>query len=99
MAVRRNTDWMIIRMKDLRGIAKKDKMHYLQCPDCGEWFDMGDMAAVVAHQHWVEEKPQKINCSHVRRVGNESEFYLQAKRQMLTLQWIGGGNSDPHQRA
>ena len=61
-----------------------DSEHHYQCPECGEWFDLRDLAAVFAHEHWMEVKPI-VSFSHVKLLGKEEEVYVKVRNKMLTL--------------
>jgi hypothetical protein len=37
--------------RDVNGIAGTEADHHMQCPACGQWFDMRDLAQVMAHIH------------------------------------------------
>jgi hypothetical protein len=39
---------------DADGIAQTEADHFMKCPDCGQWFDMRDLAQVLAHVHGAE---------------------------------------------
>ncbi|HEY0041741.1 MAG TPA: hypothetical protein VGB71_13810 [Flavisolibacter sp.] len=58
--------------------------HYMQCPDCDEWFDMRDLEAVFNHEHWIHEKIG-VRFSHVKKLGRENEVYIKAGNKMITL--------------
>jgi len=36
---------------DADGIAQTEADHHMNCPGCGEWFDMRDLGQVLAHVH------------------------------------------------
>jgi hypothetical protein len=36
---------------DADGIAQTEADHHMKCPDCGQWFDMRDLAQVADHIH------------------------------------------------
>ena len=36
---------------DADGLAKSDADHFMECPGCGEWFDMRDLGQVFQHIH------------------------------------------------
>jgi hypothetical protein len=39
---------------DVDGVAETEADHFMKCPGCGEWFDMGDLGQVMAHIHDAE---------------------------------------------
>ena len=36
---------------DPDGIAEREADHLMQCPGCGQWFDMRDLSEVIEHVH------------------------------------------------
>jgi hypothetical protein len=40
-----------MRGHDPDGIAQTEADHFMQCPGCGQWFDMRDLELVLAHVH------------------------------------------------
>jgi hypothetical protein len=46
------------------GVAETEADHFMNCPGCGEWFDMRDLSAVLDHEgplplpHPAEDQPQ-----------------------------------------
>lgn len=36
---------------DADGIAQSEADHFIKCPECGEWFDMRDLAQLLWHAH------------------------------------------------
>jgi hypothetical protein len=40
-----------MRGHDPDGIAQTEADHFMQCPGCGQWFDMRDLELVRAHVH------------------------------------------------
>ena len=73
-----------------RGEIEENCEHHLQCPDCGGWFDMRDLAAVFAHQHWLETKPPDVHCSHVQQAGKPEAFFVKKGGTILTLRYKNG---------
>jgi hypothetical protein len=39
---------------DADGVAQTDADHLVACSECGEWFDMRDLAKMFAHLHGAE---------------------------------------------
>ena len=39
---------------DADGIAQTEADHFMQCPGCGEWFDMRDLGQMIQHVHDAE---------------------------------------------
>ena len=37
--------------KDADGIAETEADHLMQCPGCGQWFDMRNLSEVIEHVH------------------------------------------------
>jgi CRISPR/Cas system type I-B associated protein Csh2 (Cas7 group RAMP superfamily) len=37
--------------RDVNGIARTEADHHMKRPGCGQWFDMRDLAQVMAHIH------------------------------------------------
>jgi hypothetical protein len=35
--------------KDADGIAETEADHLMQCPGCGQWFDMRNLSEVIEH--------------------------------------------------
>jgi len=35
-------------------IARSEADHFMKCPGCGEWFDMRELAQVMAYVHDAE---------------------------------------------
>ena len=48
------TDTPNYRGTDPDGIAETEADHFMNCPGCGEWFDMRDLGQVLAHVHDAE---------------------------------------------
>jgi CRISPR/Cas system type I-B associated protein Csh2 (Cas7 group RAMP superfamily) len=44
----------IMKGRDADGIAQTEADHHMQCPGCGQWFDMRDLGQVLAHVHDAE---------------------------------------------
>jgi hypothetical protein len=48
--------------KSLGWTPKSEADHFMQCPDCGGWFDMRDLGQVFEHvgplPHPAQDKPQ-----------------------------------------
>jgi hypothetical protein len=36
------------------GVAETEADHFMNCPGCGEWFDIRDLDQVLAHVHDAE---------------------------------------------
>ena len=66
------------------GLEKKEREHFMKCPDCGHWFDMRDLAEVISHEHWMPQKPE-ISFSHVKMVGKENEVYIKFGNRLVTM--------------
>jgi hypothetical protein len=45
---------MIARGAGVDGHATTEADHFMKCPGCGEWFDMHDLAQMLAHVHDAE---------------------------------------------
>jgi hypothetical protein len=41
----------IMTGKDADGIAETEADHFMQCPGCGQRFDMRDLGEVIEHVH------------------------------------------------
>ena len=39
---------------DADGCAETEADHHMQCPGCGQWFDMRDLGLVMEHVHDAE---------------------------------------------
>jgi hypothetical protein len=39
---------------DADGVARSEADHFMQCPGCGQWFDMRDLGQVLEHVHDAE---------------------------------------------
>ena len=37
--------------KDADGIAETEADHFMECPGCGQWFDMRNLSEVIEHVH------------------------------------------------
>jgi uncharacterized C2H2 Zn-finger protein len=37
-------------------VAQTEADHFMECPGCGEWFDMRDLVQVLDHAHGAEIK-------------------------------------------
>ncbi len=80
--------------KSFSGVGN-EQAHYTQCPDCEEWFDMQDLRQVFSHQHWLAEKPKRIESSHVTQRGKSKEFYIKSDSRIITLRLLNGGSHPP----
>jgi phage terminase large subunit GpA-like protein len=58
-------------------IPNDDKKHYLHCPECGEYFDMRNLASVLEHQHFSMPLPN-IHYAHARQVLVPRQFPRQS---------------------
>jgi len=60
------TDTPNYRGTDPDGIAETEADHFMNCPGCGEWFDMRDPDQMLAHVHDAEieisEGPEPRAC-------------------------------------
>jgi hypothetical protein len=56
----------------------------MKCPACGEWFDMRDLAQVLAHVHDAEIDIAKRDLSRAQKVGVKSNI-LRLKRHRRRL--------------
>jgi CRISPR/Cas system type I-B associated protein Csh2 (Cas7 group RAMP superfamily) len=39
---------------DADGIAETEADHFMNCPGCGEWFDMRELGQMLVHMHDAE---------------------------------------------
>jgi hypothetical protein len=51
---------------DADGVAETEADHFMECPGCGEWFDMRDLDQMLPHVHDAEieisEGPEPPAC-------------------------------------
>ena len=59
-------------MKNLDKVPNEEKMHFIKCPKCGEYFDRRDLAQISDHVHAAEPK-----WTRERRVGHPEESLIQ----------------------
>lgn len=75
----------------------------MRCPVCGDPFDLRDLSAVLAHEHWMEVSAP-VSFSHATRRDAPGEVYVKKAGKMVTLCPKGdmpyhGGCADPPRRA
>lgn len=66
-----------------------DEEHLMQCPECKQWFDMRDLNEVLAHEHWMQQKPV-ILYTHVRKKDKDGELYFKMKDHIRTVKLFPG---------
>jgi hypothetical protein len=61
-------------MKSIEEINEEEREHYLQCPECKEWFDMRNLNEVFRHEHYLQRVPQ-LHYSYSVKVGKPVIYY------------------------
>lgn len=74
-------------MENAKQIPDSEREHFMLCPDCKNWFDMRDLAAVFRHQHFITED-LPVAFTHTTKHGKPTEIYSVLKGRMVTLRLL-----------